>query len=247
MSNLKGKVAIVTGASKGIGKSIAISLAEKGANIIINYNSDEKGAIDTQEKIKALGGDSYIVKGNVANYNDCQYIVDKTLNVFKRIDILVNNAGISKIGLFMDTKVEEMDSLIDVNIKGVFNMSHVVIPHMLSERRGSIINISSMWGIAGASCEVIYSSTKGAINLFTKSLAKEMGSANIRVNAVAPGVIETEMNKWMNKEEREELEEEIPLGRFGEGKEVGDLVSYLSSDESRYITGQIISIDGGFL
>ena len=247
MISLKGKSAIVTGASKGIGKAIAIELAKRGAAVVINYNNDEEGAQDTLKKVEALGTFGHIVKGNVVNYSDCRAIINEALKAFGKVDILINNAGVSRLGLFMDTSIEEMEKVIDVNIKGVMNMTHAVLPYMLEERNGNIVNISSMWGIAGASCESIYSATKGAVNLFTKSLAKEMASANISVNAVAPGIIDTEMNKWMNKEERKELEEEIPMGRFGEGKEVGELVCYLCSHESRYITGQIISIDGGFI
>ena len=147
----------------------------------------------------------------------------------------------------MDMHIEEVYELINTNIKGVLNMSHAVLPHMTETKQGSIVNISSIWGVQGASCEAVYSSTKGAINSFTKALAKEMAPSNIRINGVAPGVIDTEMNSWMSKEDRESLEMEIPIGRFGKAKEIGEVVSYLCSDESSYLTGQIITVDGGFI
>lgn len=247
MISLIGKVAIVTGASRGIGRSIALELGRRGATVIINYNNNKQGAEETLELLKQIGAYGIIVKGDVSTYTECNNILNETINVFGKIDILVNNAAISKVGLFMDMKIKDIYELVDVNIKGVFNMTHVVLPYMAKEKKGSIVNISSIWGITGASCESIYSSTKGGINTFTKALAKEMAPSNIRINAVAPGVIDTEMNAWMSTEDRENMKIEIPMGRFGSTKEIGELVSYLCSDESSYLTGQVITVDGGYI
>ena len=245
--NLQGKIAIITGASRGIGKSIALELTKRGASVVINYKDNDEAARKTLEEIKELGGYGVLVKGDVANYEFCNELVTKTLNTFSKIDILVNNAAISKVGLFIDMDEKDFDDIMNINIKGTFNMCRNVCPHMISRSKGSIINISSMWGNAGAACEVIYSTSKGAVNLFTKALAKELAPMNIRVNAVAPGVINTEMNSFLSDEEMNELINEIPIGRLGEGNEVANTVAFLASKESSYITGQIINVDGAFL
>lgn len=247
MSRLKGKVAIVTGASSGIGRGIALELSKRGATVVINYKSNKSGAEKTLELLKEAGGYGHIIKADVSIYDECKTLVQEVINSFGKINILINNAGISKVGLFMDMHIEEVYELIDTNMKGTLNMSHAVLPHMTERKQGSIVNISSIWGVQGASCEAVYSSTKGAINSFTKALAKEMAPSNIRINGVAPGVIDTEMNSWMSKEDRESLEMEIPIGRFGKVQEIGEVVSYLCSDESSYLTGQIITVDGGFI
>ncbi|WP_055667563.1 elongation factor P 5-aminopentanone reductase [Desnuesiella massiliensis] len=244
--NLKGKVAIVTGASRGIGRSIVIELAKAGANVVINFNNNESAAKETLEDVKALGGYGIIVKGDMSKYKDAKELILKSITTFGKIDILVNNAGVSHVGLFMDMNEDEIDTLIDVNLKGYVNTTHAVVPYFINQKSGSIINISSVWGEEGASCEVIYSATKGAIDAFTKALAKELGPSNIRVNGVAPGIINTEMNKWISDIEKETIKEEIPLNRVGEAEEVGNLVAFLCSDCSNYITGQIIKVDGGW-
>lgn len=244
--NLKGKVAIVTGASRGIGRSIAIELAKAGANVVINFNNNESSAKETLEDVKALGGYGIIVKGDMSNYKDAKGLVLKSISSFGKVDILVNNAGVSHVGLFMDMNENEIDALIDVNLKGYINTAHAIVPYFVNQKSGSIINISSVWGEEGASCEAIYSATKGAIDAFTKALAKELGPSNIRVNGVAPGIINTEMNKWISDIEKDAIKEEIPLSRVGEAGEVGNLVTFLCSDCSSYITGQIIKVDGGW-
>lgn len=244
--NLKGKVAIVTGASRGIGRSIAIELAKAGANVIINFNNNESAAKETLEYVKALGGYGIIVKGDMSKYKDAKELMLKAINTFGKVDILVNNAGVSHVGVFMDMNEDEIDTLIDVNLKGYINTTHAIVPYFINQKSGSIINISSVWGEEGASCEVIYSATKGAIDAFTKALAKELGPSNIRVNGVAPGIINTEMNKWISDIEKDAIKEEIPLNRMGEAGEVGNLVVFLCSDCSSYITGQIIKVDGGW-
>lgn len=247
MNNLYGKVALVTGASRGIGSAIALELSRLGANVVINYSKDEEGALNTLEKIKEKGRYGAIIKGDISNYKDAKNLVEETVKKFGKLDILINNAGISKIGLFMDQSEEEINSMIDINLKGAVNVTHCSIKHLLNSREGSIINISSIWGNVGASCEVLYSLTKGGINTFTKSLAKELAPSGIRVNAISPGVINTSMNKWLSEEDEEELKNEIPMGRFGEASEIAKTVAFLCSSQSSYITGQIITVDGGML
>lgn len=246
MRKLLGKVAIVTGASRGIGRDIAIELAKNGANVVINYSKDEEGADKTLNLIKEFAGYAIKVKENVKSFEGSKNIIDKTIESFGSIDIIVNNAGISKIGLFMDSTKEDIDNILDVNLKGAMYITKHGLPHMLN-KGGNIINISSMWGEVGASCEVLYSSSKGGLNLFTKALAKEMAPSNIRVNAIAPGVIDTEMNSFLDDDERRELEEEIPMGRFGKTSEIAKCVVFLCTDDSPYLTGQIIRIDGGLI
>jgi 3-oxoacyl-[acyl-carrier protein] reductase len=243
--NLKGKVALVTGASRGIGKGIALELAKAGACVIINYKSNDEAAEDTIREIKDLGAYALKIKGDVSDYEFSKQMIKTTVEKLGRIDILINNAGISKVGLFMDATPEEWDNVLNINLKGTINCSHSAVVEMIRQKSGSIINISSMWGNVGASCEAIYSASKGAINSFTKALAKELAPCNIRVNAIAPGVIDTEMNRWLNEEERKSLLDEIPMMRFGEVEDIGKLVTFLVSENSKYITGQVITIDGG--
>lgn len=245
--SLVGKVAIVTGASKGIGKGIALELGKAGCSVIINYRTDEEGALNTKEEIEKIGGYAKISKWDVSNFNETKVAIDNIISEFGKVDILVNNAGISKVGLFMDTIEEDWDSIIGTNLKGVFNCCNCVVKHMLQNRTGNIVNISSMWGNVGASCEVIYSASKGGVNSFTKALAKELGPSNIRVNAISPGIINTSMNKWLSDEEKQELVDEIPLCEFGESEDIGKAVVFLCSNHSKYITGQVLTIDGGML
>lgn len=246
MDKLLGKSAIVTGASRGIGREIAIKLSENGALVIVNYSKDEEGASETCNIIKEKGGFALKFKADVSNFDEAKELVDFTVNNTGRLDIVVNNAGISNIGLFMDSTKEDIKNLMGINLFGTLYVTKHALGHMLS-RGGNIVNISSMWGEVGASCEVLYSSSKGGINLFTKALAKEMAPSNIRVNAIAPGVIDTSMNAFLNEEDRKDLEEEIPLGRFGRGEEIANAVVFLCSDESSYLTGQVIRIDGGMI
>jgi len=245
--NLKGKVAIVTGASRGIGRGIAIELAKDGACVVINYKSNDEAAEKTFQEIRELGSYALKIKGDVSNYEFSKEMIKTTVEKLGKIDILINNAGISKVGLFMDATPDEWDNIINVNLKGTINCSHNAMQEMIKQKSGSIINISSMWGNVGASCEVVYSASKGAINAFTKALAKELAPSNIRVNAIAPGVIDTEMNDWLSIDERKALVNEIPMMKFGEVSDVGMLVTFLASEKSKYITGQVITIDGGML
>lgn len=247
MNELSGKVALITGASKGIGRAIAIEFAKQGAGVIINYSSDDKGAEETLEEVKKVNGYGIIVKGDISSFENCKTIVEEVTRVMGKIDILVNNAGISQIGLFMDATEEEIEKIISTNLLGAMYLTNQVLKGMISRKNGNIINISSMWGEVGASCEVLYSATKGGLNTFTKALAKEVAPSNIRVNAISPGVINTKMNSFLGEEEKKSLEEEIPLGRFGEPSEIGKIAVFLCSEASSYITGQIIRADGGFI
>ena len=247
MNKLSGKVALITGASRGIGRAIAIEFARQGASVIINYSSDYEGAKETLEEVKKLNGYGIIIKGDISSFEKCNVIVEETLKVMGKIDILINNAGISYMGLFMDATEEEIQKIISTNLLGAMYLTKHVLKDMISRKNGNIINISSMWGEVGASCEVLYSTTKGGLNLFTKALAKEIAPSNIRVNCIAPGVIDTKMNSFLGEEEKKSLEEEIPLGRFGKPSEIGKLAVFLCSEDSSYITGQIIRADGGFI
>lgn len=246
MGKLLGKTALITGASRGIGRAIAIEFAKEGANIIINYSKDDKGAEETLEILKNIGVTAYKIKEDVSSFEGAEKIIDFTLKSFGKIDILVNNAAKSTIGLFMDASKEDIEGLLNTNLLGPLYLSKKAIPHMIG-KKGVILNISSMWGEVGASCEVLYSTSKGGINLFTKALAKEMAPSNIRVNAIAPGVIDTKMNSFLSEEDRKNLEEEIPFGRFGMPEEIGKTAVFLCSDDASYITGQIIRADGGYI
>ncbi|MCR3759501.1 SDR family oxidoreductase [Clostridium felsineum] len=245
--DLIGKVALITGASRGIGRSIAEEMAKNGVEIIINYKTDESGAMNTLRTIRGTGGIAEVYKCDITSYNDVkkmfQFIIDK----FGKIDLLVNNAGISKIGLFMDMREEDYNEVMDSDFRGVFNCTSLAVKYMLERKTGSIINISSIWGNVGASCEVLYSAAKGAVNSFTKALGKELAPSGIRVNAISPGVIDTKMNQCFSKEERNSLESEIPMCRFGETPEIAKTVVFLASEQASYITSQVITVDGGML
>lgn len=247
MGKLSGKIALVTGASRGIGRAIAIEMAKEGASIVINYSKDDNGAKETLEEIKKINGYGVLVKEDISSYENTRTMVDEIISTMGRIDILVNNAGISTVGLFMDSNEESINKIMNVNLMGPIYLTRHVINYMMMRKSGSIVNISSMWGEVGASCEVLYSASKGGMNLFTKALAKELAPSNIRVNGIAPGVIDTSMNSFLGEEDKKALEEEIPLGRFGQSHEIGKLAVFLCSEDSSYITGQIIRADGGYI
>lgn len=247
MSNLSGKVVLISGASRGIGRGIAVEFAKESATVIINYRDNYESAINTKEQIEDLGGYGYIIKGDISSYEECKRIVDDVLFKFGKIDVLVNNAGISLINVFSFCTEDDFDNILGTNLKGTLNLTHNVVKHMIERKKGSIINISSIWGEVGASCEVLYSTSKGGINAFTKALGKELAPSNIRVNAICPGVIDTEMNNCFSKEEKESLLEDIPMGRMGSSEEIGKIAVFLAKDESLYMTSQIIRVDGGFI
>lgn len=244
---LEGKIALITGSSRGIGRSIALGLAKEGASVIINYSKDMENSLITERKIIEGGGYCKSIKADISHYSEAKSLIESIINKFGRIDILVNNAGVSKVGLFIDTTEEDFDCIINTNLKGICNTCHNVLKYMIERKSGSIINISSIWGETGASCEVLYSASKGGVNSFTRSLAKEIAGMGIRVNAIAPGVINTEMNSFLNEDEKQALVKEIPMGRFGETSDISDLAVFLASEKSNYITGQIIKVDGGFI
>ncbi len=247
MNKLTGKVALITGASRGIGRAIAVEFAKEGASVIINYATDDEGAKETLEEIKSINGYGVIIKGDISTFDKCQMIAEEVLKVMGKIDILVNNAGISHIGLFMDSTEEEINRILDTNLLGAIYLTKHVLNSMISRKSGNVINISSMWGEVGASCEVLYSATKGGLNSFTKALAKEVAPSNVRVNCIAPGVIDTKMNSFLEEDQKKSLEEEIPIGRFGHPSEIGKIAVFLCSEDSSYITGQIIRADGGYI
>lgn len=244
---LLGKVAVVTGASKGIGRSIAVEFAKHGATVVINYNNDRAGAEETQRIINDLSGEACIIQSNVADYNMAEKLITSTVDIYGQIDVLVNNAGISKIGLFTDMTPQDWQQIIGINLTGVFNCTHQAVKQMLPRKSGSIINISSIWGESGGSCEVFYSASKGGVNAFTKALGKELAPSNIRVNAIAPGVIDTAMNQCFSPQDRDAIIQNIPMLRLGQGEDVAKLAVFLASDDSSYITAQVITVDGGML
>ena len=247
MSDLIGKVALVTGASRGIGKAIAKELAKNGASVIINYSKDDEGANSTLKEIRELGGYAKVIKKDISIKDQCEELIKEIIETFGKIDILINNAAKSEVGLFMDVDDKSFEKLINTNLLAPMYLSKYALNYMISKGCGNIINISSIWGEAGASCEVVYSTTKGGLNLFTKSLSKEVAPFGIRVNSIAPGVINTEMNNFLSEEEKNQLIDEIPMNRFGDVKEIAKAVVFLCKDDCKYLTGQIIRIDGGFL
>ena len=244
---LKGKCAIVTGAAKGIGKSIALKLASLGANIVLNYRSSEKEAAEVADEIKELGVEVLTVKADISKLDEVEGLVKAAKEKFGSVDIMVNNAGITKDTLILRMTEEDFDSVIDVNLKGVFNCMKAITPVMVRQKQGKIISISSVVGIAGNAGQVNYSASKAGIIGMTKSLAKELGSRGINVNAVAPGFIETDMTSTLGDKVKEEAEKNIPLKRFGKAEDVAECVAFLASGASDYITGQVIQVDGGML
>lgn len=244
---LKGKTAIVTGAARGIGRAIALKLASNGVNIVLNYRSSEEKAIEVEEEIKKLGVEVLRVQGDISKLADVENLVNSAKDRFGVIDIMVNNAGITKDTLILRMKEEEFDSVIDTNLKGVFNCLKSITPIMVKQKTGKIINLSSVVGIVGNAGQVNYAASKAGVIGMTKSLAKEVGSRGITVNAVAPGFIETEMTEVLGEKLKEESKKAIPLKRLGTPEDVAAVVSFLASDEANYVTGQVINVDGGMV
>ncbi len=242
---LNEKVALVTGASRGIGRAIAIALAKQGAFVIVNYNGSMEKAKETLELIQEAGGVGEICGCNVADFTACGEMVKDLVAKHGHIDILINNAGITRDGLLARMSEEDFDRVVDVNLKGCFNTMRHISRQMLKQRGGKIINLSSVTGIIGNPGQANYCASKAGIIGLTKSAAKELGSRGITVNAVAPGLIETEMTEKLPESAREAMKEQIPLGRSGSPEEVAGVVTFLASEAADYITGQVISVDGG--
>lgn len=239
------KVAIVTGASKGIGREIAKELAEEGIKVVANYNKSYESAKELQEELKNQNINIDIFKADVSKREEVKKLVEYTLDKYKKIDILINNAGISEYKLFTDETDEDWQRVINTNLYSAFATSQEVSKNMISNKNGCIINISSAWGMVGASLEVIYSVSKAGMDGLTKALSKELGPSNIRVNSIAPGIIDTAMNKNLKEEEIEEIKNEIPLEKIGRVEDVAKCVKWLIEDT--YTTGQIIPVNGGWI
>ena len=238
------KVVVVTGGSRGIGAQIVKTLANENYKVILNYNNSKEQAEKIQQELLEQGKEIEIIKADVSKREETEKLIQFAINKFNKIDILINNAGISQEGLFTDVTEEEWQKIINTNLNSVFYCNQQALKYMIQEQQGCIINISSIWGETGASCEVAYSTTKAAINGMTKALAKEVGPSNIRVNAIAPGIIDTDMNRNLTNEELEQIKEQIPLNKIGKALDIAKCVKWLIEDE--YTTGQIISINGGW-
>lgn len=238
------KVVIITGASKGIGKEIAKTLAKNGNIVIANYNKSEKEAIELEKEMQKEGKQLEIYQADVSKEEDCTALVEYVLKKHKKIDVLINNAGISKTQLITEVTKKDWEEIINTNLYSAFNMCQQVAPNMIHNKKGCIINISSIWGQVGASMEVVYSISKAGMDGLTKALAKELGPSRIRVNSIAPGFINTEMNNSYTQKEIEDIKEEIPLERIGETSDIAKCVEWLIED--KYTTGQVIAVNGGW-
>lgn len=242
---MKKPVALITGASRGIGRDIALTFARYGYDCVITCRKRRDTLLSVCDEITSLGVSCLTFTGDVGDWEDCLRLFDEITARFDRLDVLVNNAGIAHIGLLQDMTPDEWNRILQTNLSSTFYCSKLAIPLMLREKTGNILNISSVWGNVGASCEAAYSATKGGVNSLTKALAKELAPSGIRVNAIACGVIDTEMNHCFSDEERAVLQNEIPMGRFGTPKEVGEL-AYAIATHAPYLTGQVITYDGGW-
>jgi len=247
MKLLEGKVAIITGASRGIGKGIAEVFAKNGANVAFTYSSSAESALALENELTALGVKARGYKSNAADFNEAQKLVDDVLAEFGTIDILINNAGVTKDNLLMRMSEEDFDAVININLKSVFNMTKAVQKTMLKNRAGSIINMSSVVGVKGNAGQANYAASKAGMIGFTKSIALELGSRNIRCNAIAPGFIETEMTAKLNEDVVQGWRDTIPLKRGGSPEDIANACVFLASDLSAYVTGQVLNVDGGML
>lgn len=244
---LEGKVALVTGASRGIGREIAFELAREGAAVAVNYAGSEAKALNLVEEIKAIGRDAFAIQGDVSNSEAVTEMVKATIEMFGKLDILVNNAGITKDNLLMRMKESEWDDVININLKGVFLCTKAVTRQMMKQRSGRIINISSIVGVSGNAGQANYVAAKSGVIGLTKTAAKELSSRGITVNAVAPGFITTDMTDKLTEDVKTEMLKQIPLARFGEPKDIARTVVFLASEDSSYMTGQTLHIDGGMV
>ncbi|QOR68528.1 3-oxoacyl-[acyl-carrier-protein] reductase [Cytobacillus suaedae] len=244
---LNGKVALVTGASRGIGRAIAVELARQGANVAVNYSGSEAKANEVVDEIKALGRESIAIQSNVGDSDSVQNMVKEVISTFGTIDILVNNAGITRDNLLMRMKEDEWDDVININLKGVFNCTKAVTRQMMKQRSGRIVNIASIVGVSGNPGQANYVAAKAGVIGLTKTAAKELASRNITVNAIAPGFITTDMTDKLPEEVKTEMLKQIPLAKFGEPKDIANVVLFLASEQSNYMTGQTLHVDGGMV
>ena len=241
------KVVFVTGGSRGIGKAIALKYAQNGYNVVINYVSDKTNVEELQKEFTKLNVECLIEKADVSKSEEVEKIVKKAIEKFNKIDVLVNNAGITRDGLLMRMKEEDFDKVIEINLKGTFLITKSVIPYMLKKRDGKIINLASVVGVTGNAGQCNYSASKAGIIGFTKSIAKELASRNIRADAIAPGFIDTDMTSILSDEVKDSINVQIPMKRMGTTQEIANVAYFLGCEESSYITGQVINIDGGMV
>ena len=242
---LKGKCAVITGASRGIGKCIATKFAKEGANVVINYRNNEEEALKVKQELEDLGSQVLVVKADVSELEQAENLIKEAKKEFGRVDILVNNAGITKDNLIIRMKEEDFDSVIKTNLKGAFNCLKAVTPIMLKQKYGKIVNMASVVGVVGNPGQVNYCASKAGLIVMTKSLAKEIGSRNITVNAIAPGFIDTDMTKILSDDQKKKILSQIPLNKFGNVEDIANVALFLGSENSNYITGQVIHVDGG--
>ena len=244
---LEGKIAVVTGASRGIGKAVALKLASMGATVVVNYNGSKEKAEEVKQEIEAGGGTASIYQCNVSDYEACKSMIQDVVDAYGRIDILVNNAGITRDGLLMKMSEEDFDRVIDINLKGAFNTTRFVVRQMLRQKSGRIINMASVVGVTGNAGQVNYAASKAGIIGLTKATAREVASRGITVNAIAPGFIETDMTDVLSDKVKEASVSQIPLGRFGKPEQVAAAAAFLASEDAGYITGQVLHVDGGMV
>ena len=242
---LEGKVAVVTGASRGIGRAIALRLAQEKAAVVINYNGSREKAEEVVQEIEAAGGTACAIQCDVSDFSACEAFFKEVTERYGRVDILVNNAGVTRDGLLMKMSEEDFDKVVDTNLKGTFNCIRFVTRTMLRQKSGHIINMSSVVGIAGNAGQANYAASKAGVIGLTKTAAKELASRGITVNAIAPGFIETDMTAVLSDKSREATAAQIPMGHFGAAEDVANLAAFLASDQANYITGQVIHVDGG--
>ena len=241
------KTVLITGASRGIGAATAYCFAKEGYNVVVNYNKSREKAEKLVSELTNQGFSAACIQADVSDGLQVNAMVDKINCSFGGVDVLVNNAAVAQIKLFSDITSDDWDNIFNVNVKGMFNCTKAVLPYMIHQKHGKIVNISSIWGITGASCEVHYSASKAAVIGLTKALAKELGPSGIQVNCVAPGVVNTDMNAELSKEDIEQIADETPLGVIGNASDIANTVCFLASDKADFITGQVISPNGGLV